>query len=221
MQDVLSRRLKALNLPALLTGCFHRARPSLERPVSRTSSSRACAARPAPGPGPPSGHWWRISKVASTGQPFGSPAGKSRTTVRPMAMQSPGCELSPSTTLIAIERWPSDLVASASCTAPAGRVAGDEHHVLLAERLRVDAFDVRLWALTLVTWTCSPALWPAWPADGRHKRGPAGDRFIGVDRSIGLDAGEVLQHAGDHRHPRRAADQGEPLQVPPFQAGQA
>ena len=56
------------------------------------------------------------SKVTSTGQFFGSPSGRSRITVRPMAVHSPGRPLSPSSTCSAIERWFSRLVANRSVT---------------------------------------------------------------------------------------------------------
>ena len=80
----------------------------------------------------------------------------------------------------------------------------------------------RLWALTLVTWNVLRGrARPRGQQMAGIQRGPAGDRFVGIDGAIGLDAGEALQHAGDHRHPRRTADQQDPLHVFPFQAGHA
>ena len=157
--------------PPHSTGCFQRGMPSLESPVSRSSSSRAWCCVPGTMAWTVSRPLAPYSNVTSTGQPLGSPAGRSRTTVRPMAMHSPGSELSPSSTLMTIDRWPSDLVAKRSvCRGRQGRVAGNEHHVLLAERVGVDAFDAQAVGVDVghLEGRCSPLPGPLaasrWPA---------------------------------------------------------
>ena len=54
------------------------------------------------------------SKVTSTGHPLGKPGGKIADYGPADGMYSPGSELSPSRTLMAIERCPSDLVTNRS-----------------------------------------------------------------------------------------------------------
>ena len=79
----------------------------------------------------------------------------------------------------------------------------------------------RLWALTLVTSNRGGRA--AGRLLGQQMRGiqgrPARHRLVGIDGAVGLDAGELLQHAGDHRHPRGTADQQDAVDVLPLQAG--
>ena len=107
-----------------------------------------------------------------------------------MAMQSPGCVLSPSSTLMTIERWPSVFVAKRSvCRGRQRRVARNEHDVLLAERVVVDAFDAQ--AVGIDVRHLERALGRSGSRGqqvaGKERRA-AGDRFIGIDGAIGLDA---------------------------------
>ena len=84
------------------------------------------------------------SKVTSIGQFFGSPSGRSRITVRPMAVHSPGSVLSPSSTCITIDRWFVRLGGEPlRDLGRQRRVARNQHDVRLPQRLRVDPFDAQ------------------------------------------------------------------------------
>ena len=50
-------------------------------------------------------------------------------------------------------------------------------------------------------------------------RRPAGHGLVGIDRAVGDDAGDALEHGGDHRHARRAAHQQDPRDVAPLESG--
>ena len=143
---------KASNPGEAETACFHRAIPSLDIPASRSSDNSTSrwvpgtTARTLRRPLIP------YSKVTSTGQPLGSPPGRSRITVRPMAVHWEGRELSPSSTWTAIVRCPSERVTNFSVKR-AG--SGELRRISTTLVLRIVSGSIpstpRLWALTLVT----------------------------------------------------------------------
>ena len=130
-----------------------------------------------------------------------------------MAMQSPGCELSPSNTLMRIDRWPSCLVANRSvCRAGSGVLRGMSTMFFSAKRLGFDAFHAQAMgvdvghvkrAARLARERATPLRQEVIGIQGR----PASNGLVRIDGAIGLDAGQLLQHAGHHGHPRGAADQ--------------